>query len=201
MTFFQAPGRMNVFDEHPFKVILDYGHNPAAVDAMCRLVQRMEVKGRRLVVLTAPGDRRDVDIEAIGRLAAGVFDHYVLRRDASRRGRGHDEVPRLLRRALLDAGVADERITLIPNEAEAVDAALRLAQPGDLLLIFGDDLTRCWKQIVYFGREPGGGRPSPPAMVAEPVVEPMPPPVEIEGLHIVRDERGVRLAAEPEEAD
>ena len=31
-TFFQAPGRMNVFDEHPFKVILDYGHNPAAVE-------------------------------------------------------------------------------------------------------------------------------------------------------------------------
>ena len=33
-TFFQAPGRMNIFDEHPFKVILDYGHNPAAVEAM-----------------------------------------------------------------------------------------------------------------------------------------------------------------------
>ena len=39
-TFFQAPGRMNVFDEHPFKVILDYGHNPAAVRAMCHLVER-----------------------------------------------------------------------------------------------------------------------------------------------------------------
>ena len=30
-TFFQAPGRMNIFDGHPFKVILDYGHNAAAV--------------------------------------------------------------------------------------------------------------------------------------------------------------------------
>jgi cyanophycin synthetase len=33
-TFFQAPGRMNVFDNLPFKVILDYGHNPAAMKAM-----------------------------------------------------------------------------------------------------------------------------------------------------------------------
>src|SRR5690606_6238119 len=33
-TFFQAPGRANVFNEHPFKVILDYGHNAHAVDAM-----------------------------------------------------------------------------------------------------------------------------------------------------------------------
>ncbi|HRP07307.1 MAG TPA: cyanophycin synthetase, partial [Gemmatimonadales bacterium] len=30
-TFFQAPGRANVFNEHPFKVILDYGHNAHAV--------------------------------------------------------------------------------------------------------------------------------------------------------------------------
>jgi hypothetical protein len=30
-TFFQAPGRMNVFDEHPFKVIFDYAHNAHAV--------------------------------------------------------------------------------------------------------------------------------------------------------------------------
>ena len=46
-TFFQAPGRMNIYDEHPFKVILDYGHNPAAVEAMCELVERLDVTGRR----------------------------------------------------------------------------------------------------------------------------------------------------------
>ena len=33
-TFYQAPGRMNVFDEHPFKVIFDYAHNAHAVAAM-----------------------------------------------------------------------------------------------------------------------------------------------------------------------
>ncbi len=33
-TIFQAPGRMNVFDEHPFRVILDYGHNAAAISSI-----------------------------------------------------------------------------------------------------------------------------------------------------------------------
>ena len=33
-TFFQAPGRMNVFDEHPFKVLFDYGHNAHAVSML-----------------------------------------------------------------------------------------------------------------------------------------------------------------------
>src|SRR5262249_18886694 len=82
-TFFQAPGRMNIFDEHPFKVVLDYGHNPAAVGAMVDLVRRLEVKGRRICVLAAPGDRRDEDMREIARLAAGRFDHYICRRDDS----------------------------------------------------------------------------------------------------------------------
>ena len=38
-SFFQAPGRMNIYDKLGFKVILDYGHNPAAISAMCTLVQ------------------------------------------------------------------------------------------------------------------------------------------------------------------
>ncbi len=42
-TFYQAPGRMNVFDEQPFKVILDYGHNAAAIGAVCQLVDRLEI--------------------------------------------------------------------------------------------------------------------------------------------------------------
>jgi cyanophycin synthetase len=61
-SFFQAPGRMNVFDEHPFKVILDYGHNPAAVKTVCETVDLMETAGASIVVLAAPGDRRDEDI-------------------------------------------------------------------------------------------------------------------------------------------
>src|SRR3954447_25858991 len=76
-TFFQAPGRMNIYDEHPFKVIVDYGHNPAAVEAMCELVQRLDVAGQRLCVLAAPGDRRDQDIAEIGRLSAGDFGRLI----------------------------------------------------------------------------------------------------------------------------
>ncbi|MCI0518098.1 MAG: cyanophycin synthetase, partial [Woeseiaceae bacterium] len=74
-TFFQAPGRTNIFDEHPFKVILDYAHNPAAVRAMCNMVDRFDVENRRIVVLAAPGDRRDEDIRDIADIAAGHFNH------------------------------------------------------------------------------------------------------------------------------
>ncbi|HYE52276.1 MAG TPA: cyanophycin synthetase, partial [Azospirillaceae bacterium] len=154
-TFYQTPGRMNIFTEHPFKVILDYGHNPHAMAAMVDLVQRMAPKGRRIVVMTAPGDRRDEDIREVAQTLANQFDIYICKRDDSLRGRGPTEVPEILRDALLKAGVKDEQIQIVPEEEKAVDAALNLARPDDLVLVFGADITRCWKQIIYFQRTPG----------------------------------------------
>jgi cyanophycin synthetase len=192
-TFFQAPGRMNVYDEHPFKVILDYGHNAAAVRAMVELVQRLRPEGRRIVVLSAPGDRRDEDVREVARIAAGGFDEYIVRRDDGLRGRGPDEIPAMLRDALLAAGVDDARIQVIPSEEEAVTAALRMARPRDLVLIFVDAITRSWKQVINF--EPEGGRAADDRLSALRVAPIDVPEPELDGGgEIIRDERGVRLA-------
>ena len=194
-TFFQAPGRTNIFDEHPFKVILDYGHNAAAVKAMCRMVDGFETPGRRICVLAGPGDRRDEDIRGIARTTAGHFDRYICRRDDSLRGRSPSEVPELLRDELLAAGVPSEQIDIVPEEEAAVDHALRIAQPGDLLLIFSDNVTRGWKQIINFTPALDVETAAKPKVVAP---DPSDLPSFSEGdlllQDLVRDERGVRLA-------
>ncbi|HEX2611508.1 MAG TPA: Mur ligase family protein, partial [Gemmatimonadales bacterium] len=200
-TFFQAPGRMNIFDEHPFKVILDYGHNPAAIQAMVDLVQALDVSGRRIVVLAAPGDRRDEDIAEIGQITAGKFDHYICRRDDNLRGRRPDEVPKLLRDALLANGVPAEQIEVIPDEQAAIDRGLHQAQPGDLLLIFADAITRGWKQVIQY--RPGAA----PAIPDRPrVSRPERVMAAASGngqgdprREFVRDSRGVRMAREEAE--
>ena len=46
---------MNVYDEHPFKVVMDYAHNAHAVGMMADLAQRLEVTGDDW---TPPADRR-----------------------------------------------------------------------------------------------------------------------------------------------
>ena len=190
-TFFQAPGRMNVFSEHPFKVLFDYAHNAHAVGVMADLAQRLDVDGRRIVVVAGPGDRRDDDIVAIADAVAGRFDHYICRRDDGLRGRDGDEVPTIIARALRAAGVPDEAISVIPDEQAAIDAALRMGRPGDLLLVFADALARSWKQITKF--RPEGATESP----ARPAPPPLPgadtaPAFELEGL--VREERGLVFA-------
>jgi cyanophycin synthetase len=208
-TFFQAPGRMNVFDEHPFKVLFDYGHNAHAVAAMADLAQRLEVAGRRIVVLAGPGDRRDEDLIAIARAVAGRFDRYICRRDDNLRDRKSDEVPRIQAAALKAAGVPQEAISIIPDEQEAISAALQMGQPGDLLLIFADALVRSWKQIIKFKpagvTAPSPSPPPPPLLMSlEPgadgaavTPEAAAPGFSLEGL--IRDERGVHFAPEAED--
>jgi cyanophycin synthetase len=196
-TFFQAPGRGNVFDEHPFKVILDYGHNAAAVEAMVQLVDRLGRGARRIVVLAAPGDRRDEDVRNIARIAAGWFDRYICRRDDGLRGRAPDEIPLMLRDALLEQDVPAEQISVIPDEQEATAAALSEAQPGDLVLIFGDAIARTWEQIVSF-------RPVEHERRATRRTRPLADPAPASDGHprsFVRDLRGVRFARETEAED
>src|ERR1700744_1887100 len=159
-TFYQAPGRMNVFNEHPFKVLFDYGHNAHAVSAMADLAGRLDVRGRRIVVVAGTGDRRDEDLTAIAGAVAGRFDHYICRRDDNLRNRAGDEVPRIQAQALRAAGVAEDAISIIPDEQDAIEAALRMGEAGDLLLIFADALVRSWKQITKF--KPAGAAAAKP---------------------------------------
>lgn len=141
------PGRLTVLDHLPFRVVLDYGHNPAAVRTMVDLVTRLPVLGRRTVVLTAPGDRRDEDIEAVARAAAGRFHRYVCRRDDDLRGRGPEEVPRRLARVLRAAGVEPSTVEIVPRETAAVERALATAGAGDLVLLFVADVERTRRQV------------------------------------------------------
>ena len=199
-TFFQAPGRMNVFDGHPSKVVMDYAHNAHAVGVMADLAQRLDVEGRRIVVVAGPGDRRDEDLRAIADAVAGRFDHYVVRRDDALRGRDGDEVPRIIAKALVAKGVPDEAITIIADEQQAIDTALRMGRTGDLLVVFADALARSWKQITKF-RADGVSPPKAPAADATlvvPIVAPEEPVLaSMEG--VIRDERGLRFSRETDD--
>ena len=188
MSFSQTPGRNNVYDEHGFRVILDYGHNPAAISAMVGLVQRMKPRGKRIVQIGAPGDRRNEDYETIAKIIAGHFDIYLCDRDDDTRGRGPDEVPTLMREYLLKVGVKPEQIEVIPEEPKALDRMLKLAQPNDLLLVFGSDVTRCWKQIIYFkpAWSTEEAKADAPTTTTQKLKDRYP--------SLISDERGVRLA-------
>jgi cyanophycin synthetase len=213
-SYFHAPGRLNVFEELPFKVILDYGHNPAAIEAMTKLCIQLEPKGRKILCFSMPGDRRDEDIVAAASIVAGKFDHYICKADDGRRGRSNAEVPELLKKTLIANGVDESQIQIIPSEVEAVDAALNLGETDDLVLVFGDNIARTWKQIIYFNRpqdnidDSAHAKPAaaPQSLTSdEGALDPLADATPVEdapeipenmllgGMRMIRDSRGVRL--------
>jgi len=153
----ENPGRFNVHDAHGFRVIVDYAHNPGAMRAMGELVARLRpTVGRVIGVVSIPGDRRDEDITEMGAIAAEMFDDLIFRELPDGRGRPAGSVLSLLTDGALGAGFPDERIHRIFSEARSVDAALRMARPGDLVLIFPTAVDAVWKQVVsYAPASPG----------------------------------------------
>ena len=139
----------------------------------------------------------DEDVLEIARVAAGTFELYVCRHDDALRGREQNDIPELLKRGLVDAGVAPDAITVIPDEREAVEAALRMAQADDLLVLFADALARTWNQVVSFASDTPVSTPEPTAPSAG---LPQLPQFDMDdGRPLVRDERGVRMARDLED--
>ena len=159
--FFQAPGRLNFYNEHPFRVLLDYAHNAHSMEAVARTVLELAVHGRRIGVIASPGDRRDEDILALAAAAAPGFDLVLIREDHDLRGRQPGETAELLRKGLLAAGLPPERIVNgVFTEEDSVLKAMEMARAGDLVVIFGENLAHVWDLIVHFKPGPQAVAPA-----------------------------------------
>lgn len=100
----------------------------------------------------------------------------------------------MLEKQLLAKGVKQEQIDIVEDEAMAVEASLSMAQEGDLLLIFGDDITRCWKQIVNFNSEAAATTdPVQPQSLSN-VINTDNGDIDMGEFELIKDDRGVRLA-------
>ena len=91
--------------------------------------------------------------------------------------------------AIVAAGVPRSAVSSYTSEAECVEAALSACERGDLLLVFGDDYTRCWKQIIYFGNTRASDAPAPAP--AAPLTHVEAAPEEPMPANLTRDSRGV----------
>ncbi|MFQ5592671.1 MAG: cyanophycin synthetase [Anaerolineae bacterium] len=161
-TFFQTPGRLNLFDQYEFRVLVDSAHNPPAYRALVDFVEKLTAR-RKVGVIGAPGNHRDKDLREMGRLAVAAFDRLVIREGELADGRSPGDVAGLLRAGALAAGMSEDRISIVLSEGEAVENALAHCHKDDLLVIIVQDAISVWKQIVYFGRSRG----RPPAGVPE----------------------------------
>jgi cyanophycin synthetase len=136
-TAAENPGRINRYAVNGTKILLDFAHNVAGIRALAEVARHMRGGGRLTVAFGMAGDRSDAELLALaGALAELRPDAAILREQrAHLRGRALGEVPALLRRGLLDRGMASDAITEAADELATIDAFLRTADAGDLLVI------------------------------------------------------------------
>jgi cyanophycin synthetase len=156
-SFHEAPGRLNMFELHGVKVIVDYAHNPAGLQMAGDFVERLTAPGvtgpgpepgRRIAVIATPGDRRDEDMRELGRVAARVFDILIVREDANPRGRKRGEIAKHVMEGI--KATEDSRVEtaeIVIDERPAIDAALSRARPGDVVLLCVDKPADTWRDL------------------------------------------------------
>jgi len=134
----KTPARFNTIHFRGATIVIDYGHNTSALIALCEAFEKLPHE-RRLIVYTAAGDRRDVDIVRQAEIIGDSFDHMVLYEDACTRGRADGEVIRLMRDGL-SRGRRVKEILETRGEMIAIEMTLKQMQAGDLVLVQADQV-------------------------------------------------------------
>lgn len=130
------PGRGNVVEVGAVRAWVDFAHNAHGLEALTDTVAALPA-ARRLLLIGQAGDRSDDDIAAFARAAARLgADRYVLAEyPRYLRGRAPGEVSALIRRGLLDGGIAADAVEEVPGPIEGTRRALAWSSSGDLLVL------------------------------------------------------------------
>lgn len=135
----QLPGRMNLMEMGGVKVLLDYGHNVPALNALSEVLPRLAA-GRKLNVANAAGNRRDEDLRSFGATIAGMYDHIYLC-DPDPRKRSIGETAAVIAQGIRSTGYPEQSLSVMLDEARAMRQALADSRPGDLVVLQADDVT------------------------------------------------------------
>jgi cyanophycin synthetase len=169
------PGRANIYRAGRSPVVVDYGHNAAALEATGQFV--LDVwGGTPAAVITLPGDRRDDLLAQTARAVAACFATVVVYEDSDKRGRQPGEMTALIGAALREAR-PDVRCEAAENPADALREGLALADGAPVLFLY-EKLGIATDALQAVGAQPwpeasGADAPEPdPAPVPAPAAPP-----------------------------
>jgi UDP-N-acetylmuramoyl-L-alanyl-D-glutamate--2,6-diaminopimelate ligase len=132
-----VPGRLERVEAgQDFTVLVDYSHKPGAVQAVLTALRQVTA-GSLTIVLGCGGDRDTAKRPLMGRAAAGLADYAIFTSDNPR-----SEDPLAILAQMLagaaEAPAADRaEVTVLPDRADAIEAAIAAAGKGDVVLIAG----------------------------------------------------------------
>jgi len=132
----ENPGRCNVYEVNGYTVLVDFAHNPQALEALLDMANRLP-SNRKALCFGQAGDRPDDLIRELAREAwqSGLDRVLVSELAKYHRGREEGAVFSVIRDELIACGASAEQIEHHMEEIESLDSALDWAEPGDLIIM------------------------------------------------------------------
>lgn len=130
----QSKGRFNTYELDGRKIIVDYAHNIAGLNAFFDTVRHFK-EGKAITVISSPGDRQNHEIREMAKIAIRNSDRLIIREDEDLRGRAPYETANMMHAAALkEKGNSSKLISIIREELKAYKEAWNLSAEGDTLL-------------------------------------------------------------------
>lgn len=152
------PGRGNLYaaasrdaEARPSPILVDYGHNAAALHATGELISTAW-HGEPVAAVTLPGDRRDDLVAESAEAIAAWFSRVVLYEDSDLRGRAPGEMRNLIADAMRRAR-PDIALRHADGPDEALETAVALADGEPVLFVF-EKLAKAREALASAGATP-----------------------------------------------
>ncbi|MEC0242990.1 UDP-N-acetylmuramoyl-L-alanyl-D-glutamate--2,6-diaminopimelate ligase [Paenibacillus dokdonensis] len=129
-------GRVESVDEgQPFAVIVDYAHTPDGLENVLKTVNEF-AKGRVITVFGCGGDRDRTKRPIMGKIAAKYSDVVMVTSD-NPRTEDPDLILKDIEAGLHEDSVPSDKYQLIVDRRKAIQKAIEMASPDDVVLIAG----------------------------------------------------------------
>jgi len=144
-TFPGVPGRMEIIQSKPFKVVIDFAHKPDALEKAL-IYLRPLTKRKLIAVFGCAGLRDRLKRPIMGEISSRLADITVLTSEDPR-----TEDPNQIIQEIRAGFKLKKPLYLQPDRQKAINLAVKLAKAGDTVVFFGKghEKSMCFGKIEH----------------------------------------------------
>jgi UDP-N-acetylmuramoyl-L-alanyl-D-glutamate--2,6-diaminopimelate ligase len=131
-----VPGRVeSVHEGQDFAVIVDYAHTPDGLENVLQAVR--ELAERRIICVFGCGGDRDRKKRPLMGLIAATYAEYCIVTSDNPRTEPPERILQDIAKGMANNNIQPEKYELIADRRAAIQKAVEMASPGDVVLIAG----------------------------------------------------------------